>query len=276
MIDIKGRTAFITGGANGIGLGIARSLAREGAKLALVDIDSGALATAKAELQSMTQVETYVLDICDREAFAATADEVERVLGPVTLLFNNAGVAAASSIGGLTYELWDWALSINLIGVINGIQTFLPRMIKNGQGGHIVNTSSGAGLVAFGNGVLYTTTKFAVVGLSEELKVSPELKAAGIDVSVLCPARVATDIVKRTVESTPKGNALIPEELQKKMAENVEKAGKALHQYGLSIDVVGDMVLKGIQENATFILTDRQMEGPLKARAEELLKSLPQ
>lgn len=275
MIDIKGRTAFITGGANGIGLGIARSLAREGAKLALADIDAAALATAKEELQSITQVETYVLDIRDREAFAATADAVERVLGPVTLLFNNAGVAAASSVVGLTYKLWDWALGINLNGVINGIQTFLPRMIANGQGGHIVNTSSGAGLAAVNNGVLYTTTKFAVVGMSEELKISPEMVAAGIGVSVLCPARVATDIVKRSVDATPKGDVVLPVEVQKMIDANVEQAGKSLHELGLSIDVVGDMVIKGIQENATFILTDNLIEPAIKARTAELLRSLP-
>ena len=275
MTDIKGRTAFITGGANGIGLGIARSFARAGAKLALTDIDAAALARAKEELQSNTQVETFVLDVRDRNAFEAAADAAERALGPVTLLFNNAGVAAASAIINLNYDLWDWALGINLYGVINGVQTFLKRMMMNGQGGHIVNTASGAGLAAVGNGVLYTTSKFAVVGLSEELSISEELKAFGISTSVLCPARVATDIVKRSVEATPKTKEPISDERKKKMDESVEAAGKALHELGLSIDVVGEMVLKGVQENATFIITDDLIEPAIKARSEAILKSLP-
>ena len=275
MLNIQGRTAFITGGANGIGLGIARSLAHAGAKLALADIDAAALAKAKAELQDITQVETFVLDVRDRDAFATTADAVERALGSVTLLFNNAGVAGGDSVMKINYELWDWYLSINLYGVINGLQTFLPRMVKNGQGGHIVNTSSGAGLVATGAGVLYTTSKFAVVGLSEELRRASELEAAGIGVSVLCPARVATDIVQRSVEATPKSGIKLSDEVEKKIAENVALAGQMLHQYGLSIDVVGEMVLKAIQENAPYIITDREVEELIKARTMALLGALP-
>ncbi|HEX7714068.1 MAG TPA: SDR family NAD(P)-dependent oxidoreductase, partial [Bacillota bacterium] len=166
MTDIKGRTAFITGGGNGIGLGIARSLARAGAKLALADLDAAALARAKAELQDITPVETYVLDVRDRDAYASTAEAVERALGPVSLLFNNAGVAGGDSVRRLTYELWDFYLGVNLYGVINGLQAFLPKMIERGQGGHVVNTASGAGLVASGAGILYTTSKYAVVGMS--------------------------------------------------------------------------------------------------------------
>ncbi|MGN6711237.1 SDR family oxidoreductase [Anaerocolumna jejuensis] len=275
MIDIQGRTAFITGGANGIGLGIARRLAHAGAKLALVDIDEVALAKAKVELQDITQVETFILDVRDRDAFLSTADAVECTLGPVTLLFNNAGVAGGDSVMKINYELWDWYLGINLYGVINGLQTFLPRMVKNGEGGHIVNTSSGAGLVATGAGVLYTTSKFAVVGLSEELRLSSELKAAGIGVSVLCPARVATDIINRSLEATPKSGVKLPDEVEKKIAENVALAGQMLHQYGVSIDVVGDMVLNAIQENALYIITDCEAEELIKTRSKALLDALP-
>lgn len=275
MIEIKGRTAFITGGANGIGLGIARSFAKAGANLALADIDAAALARAKEELQDITQVETYILDVRDRDAYTATADAVERALGPVTLLFNNAGVAGGDSLMKINYELWDWYLGINLYGVINGLQTFMPRMIRNGQGGHIVNTSSGAGLVATGSGILYTTSKFAVVGLSEELSIDPLLKSTGIGVSVLCPARVATDIVQRSVDATPKSGVKLSEDLEKKIAEGIALAGQMLHQYGVSIDTVGEMVKKAVQQNALYILTDREVENPIKVRTKALLDAMP-
>jgi NAD(P)-dependent dehydrogenase (short-subunit alcohol dehydrogenase family) len=274
MTDIQGRTAFISGGGNGIGLGIARSFARAGAKLALADLDATALARAKAELQGITPIETYVLDVRDRAAYASTAEAVERALGPVSLLFNNAGVAGGTALRGLTYELWDWYIGINLYGVINGLQTFLPRMLDSGLGGHIVNTSSGAGLVA-GTGVLYTTSKFAVVGLSEDLRVTPELAAAGIGVSVLCPARVATDIVQRSRDASPKAGPQLPEEAQKMMHEKLVQADRELHQYGVSINDVGEMVLKAVRENALYIHTDRTMEELIKTRTQALLEALP-
>ena len=126
MEDVKGRTAFITGGARGIGLGIAGALARAGIKLAIADIDPDSLAAAKSELAKLTAVETFKLDVRDREAYARVADEAEARLGAVSILCNNAGVAAATRF---TYEFWDWMLGINLNGVINGIQTFVPRML---------------------------------------------------------------------------------------------------------------------------------------------------
>ena len=162
MDRIEGMTAFITGGARGIGLGIARAFAREGTKLALVDIDETALNAARTELSERTSVETFILDVRDREAYARVADEVEARLGPVSILCNNAGVAASADVAHMTYELWDWVMGINLKGLINGIQTLVPRMIEHKIPAHIVNTASGAGLIAEGSGLQYATSKFAV------------------------------------------------------------------------------------------------------------------
>jgi NAD(P)-dependent dehydrogenase (short-subunit alcohol dehydrogenase family) len=272
MTDVQGRTAFITGGANGVGLGIARRFAGAGAKLALADVDVAALARAKAELQAITPVETYPLDVRDRDAYAMTADAAERALGPVSLLFNNAGVAGGAPAAKLTYDLWDWSLGINLNGVINGVQTFLQRMVERGQCGHIVNTASGAGLAATGSGVLYCTAKFAVVGMSEVLNA--ELAAVGIGVSVLCPGPVATDIVQRSADGTPKAGLSLSEEEERLGRERRAMMTEVLKQ-GVSIDVVGDMVLKAVRENSLYIHTDRIMENYIKARTEALLKALP-
>lgn len=265
MTEVAGRTAFITGGANGIGLGIARSFAQAGAKIALADIDEQALAAAKTELSLLTQVETVVLDVRDRDAYARAADDVETALGSVSLLFNNAGVAWGAPATKLTYEAWDWAIGINLHGVINGVQTFLPRMAKRGAGGHIVNTASGAGLVATGAGVLYHTAKFGVVGMSEALQM--ELAAINIGVSVLCPGPVATGIVRRSYEKRVDAFSEAEE-------KHIEATTEFLRQ-GVTIDEVGGMVLDAVQGNSLYILTDR-LPGPyLEARTKALLEAMP-
>lgn len=274
MTNVLGRTAFITGGGNGIGLGIARSMARAGAKLALADVDAVALARAKAELQGLTAVETFQLDVRDREAYASTANAVESVLGPVSLLFNNAGVAGSVPVGKLTYELWDWVIGINLHGVINGIQTFLPKMIERGEGGHIVNTASGAGLAASGSGLLYCTSKFGVVGLSESLHVNPDLTSGGIGTTVLCPGPVATDIVARSADAIPMSGVLLSDEQKRHMAERKLAMGQWL-QEGTTIDAVGEMVLKAVRENSLYVHTDRVMAESIVRRTRALMDAMP-
>jgi NAD(P)-dependent dehydrogenase (short-subunit alcohol dehydrogenase family) len=272
MTDVTNRTAFITGGANGIGLGIARALAKAGVKVALADRDEAALGRAKSELSAVTAVETVVLDVRDRETFAHAADTVEDRLGPVSLLFNNAGVAGGASPAKMTYELWDWGLGINLTGVVNGTQTFLPRMIARQQGGHIVNTASGAGLAAAGSGTLYTTAKFAVVGMSESLAI--ELKQYGIGVTVLCPGPVATDIIARTRSLQPGIDKALTDTQRAEATERMARMSKWL-QKGVPPDAVGDMVLDAVREERLYIHTDRTMAQMIEARCKALLEAMP-
>lgn len=272
MTDVSGRTAFITGGANGIGLGIARSFARAGVKLGLVDIDAAALDRANAELSAITEVETAVLDMRDRASFEGVADAFEAKLGPVSLVVNNAGVAGGAPATKMTYELWDWGLGINLDGVVSGVQTFLPRMAARGGGGHIVNTASGAGLAASGSGLLYHTAKFAVVGMSEALHL--ELAPLGIGVTVLCPGPVATDIVARTRGMQPEVDLGMTAEQSAKADARVAMTTQWLQQ-GVSPDAVGDMVLIGVRGNLLYVHTDRIMEGAIEARCKALLDAMP-
>lgn len=272
MTDIANRTAFITGGANGIGLGIARSLARNGASLALVDLDEEALGRAKAELGALTDVFTAVLDVRDRAAYARIADEAEAKLGPVSILVNNAGVAGGAPTSRLTYALWDWGMSINLDGVINGIQTFLPRMAERGLGGHVVNTASGAGLFAGAGNTLYCTAKFAVVGMTEALHA--ELAADGIGATVLCPGPVATGIIERTRAGQPK----VTKEMSAEQRSKAFARNQLMENYLANCaqpDAVGDMVTAAIRENRLYVHTDRSAIEPIKARTKALLEAMP-
>ena len=272
MEEIRGRTVFITGGARGIGLGMARAFAGAGAKLVLVDLEESALAEAQAELEKRTAVRTFRLDVRDRRAYARVADEAEAELGPVSILCNNAGVAGAAAVQHLTYDLWDWVLGINVNGVINGMQTFVPRMIARGQGGHVVNTASGAGLASTAAGTLYTTSKYAVVGLSESMRM--ELAAFDIGVSVLCPGPVRTHIMANTQAQEPPREGLTPAD-RARQQEMVDLASTFLLERGTPPDDVGQMVLAAVKANRPWIHTDRIMAERIRERTEEVLAAMP-
>jgi NAD(P)-dependent dehydrogenase (short-subunit alcohol dehydrogenase family) len=164
MKDIVGKVAFITGAGSGIGLGMARIFHAAGMKVVLADLDQQHLDAALPHFRAQPQaVHAIKLDVTDREAMAHAADEVERVFGKVHVLCNNAGVGVFGSLLEASYDDWDWALSVNLGGAINGVQTLLPRMLAHGEGGHIVTTSSMSGLLACIGGI-YITSKYALVG----------------------------------------------------------------------------------------------------------------
>lgn len=264
MERFSGRVAFITGGAQGIGLGIARALAREGVKLAIADVNAEALKQAQEELSTLTQAEAFELDVRDRDQYAAVADEAERRLGPVTMLFNNAGVAGGASVTNMTYEMWDWVIGVNLMGVVNGVQTFLPRMLERGGDAHIVNTASGAGLVVIGSGVMYNTSKFAVVGMSEALRNA--LSRRDIGVSVLCPAFVTTGIAENSAALSPVGRTPADTRTAAKLEESKIR--------GASIDAVGELVLDAVREGRLYIFTDDEIGPHLEQRHQVLLDAL--
>lgn len=263
MTDVRGRTAFITGGGNGIGLGIARALARAGARLVLADIDAPALAAAKAELAATTAVVTCRLDVRDRDAYAAAVDAAESELGPVSVLVNNAGVCAAVTVDALSHALWDWAIGVNLGGVINGVRTLLPRMVARGAGGHIVNTASTAGLAGHADGVVCCTAKFGVVGLSESM--APELAPAGIGVTLLCAGPVATGLGRHSLAAAAAAGVSLPS------APVREWQRPAV----LGADAVGDMVRAAIEANQFYLHTDRSMAAIIAARSQALLDAAP-
>ncbi|HEY4341077.1 MAG TPA: SDR family NAD(P)-dependent oxidoreductase, partial [Steroidobacteraceae bacterium] len=195
MKDLGGKIAFVTGGSSGIGLGLVRVLAAAGMKVAFTYRQARHRDEALEyfRLHPGQHVHPIRLDVTDRAAFKVAADEAERVLGgPVQLLINNAGVGVHGLMEHATYADWDWVMGVNVGGVINGLTTFLPRMLASGLPGHIVNVSSIGGIAALGSVGLYATSKFAVVGLSEALRT--DMIGRPIGVSVYCPGPVKSNI----------------------------------------------------------------------------------
>lgn len=196
MKNLSGKVAFITGAGSGIGLGQAKVLCAEaGMKVVLADIRQDHLNHALEYFQALNlPAHAILLDITDRKAYEQAADEAERVFGTIDLLCNTAGVSQFGPLEQATNDDWNWQLDVNFRGVLNGVQTFMPRMIKRRTGGHIVNTASMSAFVPLPNTAIYCTTKYAVRGFSECMRI--ELEKHGIGVSLLCPGAVNTNIDK--------------------------------------------------------------------------------
>ncbi|MEZ5557387.1 MAG: SDR family NAD(P)-dependent oxidoreductase [Pseudomonadales bacterium] len=193
MKDVAGKVAFVTGGASGMGLAMVRSFAAAGMKVVAADVERAALTSVEREFaDSNAQILTVQVDVTDRAAMERAADAAEDAFGSVHLVCNNAGVAVGGAIEEMSYADWDWVLNVNLTGVVNGVQTFVRRMVEHGEGGHFVNTASMAGHIAVPRLAVYNTSKFAVVGLSEAMRI--DLAPHHIGVSVLCPGVVNTRI----------------------------------------------------------------------------------
>jgi NAD(P)-dependent dehydrogenase (short-subunit alcohol dehydrogenase family) len=193
MREFSGKTAFVTGGAGGIGLALGRAFAEAGMKVMLADIETDTLAAAVNSLHNVgPEVRGIICDVADPVSVERAAEASYQAFGKVHIVCNNAGVAAAGGIDNISLDNWRWVLDVNLMGVLHGIRTFLPHIRAHGEGGHFVNTASMAGM----NGGLgfspYVASKFAVVGMSEGLAM--QLKPHGIGVSVLCPSYVRTRI----------------------------------------------------------------------------------
>jgi NAD(P)-dependent dehydrogenase (short-subunit alcohol dehydrogenase family) len=268
MIEFAGRTAFVTGGANGVGLGIVRNLLEAGAKVAIADVRQDAIDRALGALDNR-EVIGVRLDVMDRAGFAAAADEVEARLGPVSLLFNNAGINLFQTIEDSSYDDWDWVLGVNLGGVINGVMTFAPRMkarVEAGeqQGGHITNTASMASFIAGGAPGIYNTAKFAVRGLSYSLRHS--MYRYGIGVSVVHPG-----LVKSVIYAS---DDVRPHELRagaKPVDRDAVERLAGVHEYGMEPDVIGARILEGVRENRANIFTHPDHKDELEELHREIM-----
>lgn len=204
MESLHGKNCLITGAASGIGRALAQGLAREGMNLFLADIDTSGLSEVKAELErGRTSVHAARCDVSRYEDFVKLAEEFRSGLGDVDLLINNAGIASAGPVEEIAAEEWERTLSVNAWSIIHSIRAFLPRMIERGTG-HIVNVASGAGIVGIPYHAPYIASKFAVVGISEALYSELKHACRGIDISVICPTFLKTNIIKRTPIAVPR------------------------------------------------------------------------
>jgi len=278
MEDLKGKVAFITGGASGIGLAMAEAFGREGMSVMLADIESKALSVAVEELRAkQVRAEGVICDVGSRASLRAAALETIAKFGKVHVVCNNAGVGAGGILGEVPESDWNWIVDVNLLGVVYGTEVFAPLIASHGEGGHFVNTASMAGMVSPPGMEPYCATKFAVVAMSEGW--AGQLAAQNIGVSILCPGFVKT----RIHESRRNRQDSYGPESKEAPAEFA--ASPVLS--GIPVGPVAKRVVEGIKANDLYIFTHPEFRGAVQMRfarimagfdaadASEALKELP-
>ena len=263
--------AFITGGASGIGLGLAKVLVKAGMKVVMADVREDHLAGATeffAQQGRKGDVLALRLDVTDREAFAQAAQDTLRAFGKVHVLVNNAGMGLLGPVKQARFADWDWGISVMIVGVINGIQTFLPHLLAHGEGGHIVSTSSMAAVVPIPNCSIYIMAKAALIGLSESLR--GELAPDSIGVSAFCPGPVQTNIRE--------SGKTRPEKFRKDsgFAEFEQRLGERPNSpLWMDPEECGERILRGIRRNDLYIFTHPEFREGAEEHYRAMLASFP-
>lgn len=261
MQELRGRVAVVTGGASGIGRAMAERFVAEGMQVVIADVEEGPLTATASEL-GVVPVLTDVADAASVAALAATM--VER-FGTVHLLCNNAGVGGGGLIAGATLNDWKWVLDVNLWGVIHGLHSFLPILLANPEGGHVVNTASMAGLSPWPGIGPYNASKYAVVGISETLAI--ELEGTGVGVSVLCPGVVDTNIFQSQRNR--------PAALRNPARNPGARAANArvTEQTGIEPGVVADRVVDAVRDGRFWIVTHPELLAEVERRHRGLMEA---
>jgi NAD(P)-dependent dehydrogenase (short-subunit alcohol dehydrogenase family) len=271
MEQLEGRVAVVTGGASGIGRALAQRFAADGMRLVLVDVEAAPLAATVAELEAAgAEVVGVEADV----ALAADVEEVReralRAFGAVHVVCNNAGVGGGSIVDA-PLALWEWTIGVNLMGVVHGVHTFLPLLLEQDEG-HIVNTASLAGLGGVPGLGIYSTTKFAVVGLSESLYHDLAARRSAVGVSVLCPGFVQT----RIGESNRNAPAAVAQWAARPEAQATAEFAQALAAAGIPPDTVADAVRDAIVDRRFYVVPhEHSAVATTKARAEWIAGGAP-
>ena len=274
MQDFEGKVAVVTGAASGIGRGMAGAFARAGMRVVLADVEREPLAIAEQELSTAgADVLAVQTDVSRREDMDELRDRVLDRFGAVHILCNNAGVSGGG--GGAIWEStandWSWVLGVNLMGVVHGMQAFLPTMVAQDEEGHVVNTSSVLGLSS-GAGSIYGVSKHAVTRLTEGLYHDLRGIDSKVGASVLCPGMIATRIIEsernRPAELRDELDAALREEIADRRAESQAN----FLEHGMPPDEVGDIVLEAIKEDRFYILTHPAIKERVESRMRDILE----
>ncbi len=278
--DFKDKVAFVTGSASGIGSGIAHACAKHGMKVCVVDKREDALREAMKWYEDRGYDAIAIpLDVTDREAFARAADKAEEVYGKIHLLVNNAGVSAGRNAWDSTWNDWDFIMSINCMGVVNGVKTIIPRMLKHGEEAHVVSTSSTAGAFVVDGCALYNSTKFFVSGLMESC--AADLQGTNVGASVLYPGPTNSQLGISSFSVRPKA---LKNEGEKPFApppaeEGAEAAPMPampdFSQIFMTPDELGERVLMGVQRGDIFIWTHPEFKAGAKLRNDAQIRAFP-
>jgi NAD(P)-dependent dehydrogenase (short-subunit alcohol dehydrogenase family) len=272
MQELAGKTAFVTGGASGIGLALGRAFAEAGMQVMLADIETEALAAAAKSLHNFgPDVRGVTCDVSDPGSVERAAAASYEAFGNVHVVCNNAGVAGGSGVDDISLDDWRWVLDVNLMGVLHGVHTFLPHIRAHGEGGHFVNTASMAGMVSGLGFGPYSASKFAVVTMSEGLAM--HLQPLGIGVSVLCPGWVRTRInesgrnrsERYGPERTPQPGTW-GSEIAAHVAERM--------QTGLDPSDVAARVLSAIRTDELYVFTHPEMRVAAEERFAAILAAM--
>jgi NAD(P)-dependent dehydrogenase (short-subunit alcohol dehydrogenase family) len=267
MKNLSEKVAFVTGGASGIGLGMVKVFLRHGMKVVVADIRDDHISEVKSELGESSATHFVKVDITDRDAMSAAADEAEKAFGRVHVLCNNAGVGSLGDVRKYTYSDWDWCLNVNLGGVVNGIQTFLPRMLNHGEPAHIVNTSSMGALLPMPGGAAYIAAKSAVSGLTEALRC--DLEGSNVGVTLLIPGPTKTNIHEVAKLRPARYSDSGVGELE------AEVASRSPPAVWLDPVAVGEMVVDAIRADRLFLITHNEFLEGVEQRFDATMTGFP-
>lgn len=270
MFEYEGNVAVVTGAASGIGKALALKFASLGCRLVLADVDEQRLSETAAECGG-TDVMTQRVDVSDAAAVQLLADEAYDRFGAVHLLCNNAGIVPSGRtrpIWEFPLEDWQWAMGVNLMGIVHGIRSFVPRMIDAGCSSHIVNTISVSGLISGASSPVYGASKHAAMRATEALYASLEERGLPIGVTALCPGVVHTDIFK---SERTRPTALVPQSGAAREEASTEEWYATMQQHGLAPAEVADMVVDAINARQFYLVTTSSFDGAIRDRVEDIL-----